>query len=154
MPKVERPLAIESDVQMIDLSKKEEDLSNYVTVDGIFIKQDFDHLIVAEDELEQYTSLTKSTMKQTLFVPFPYDIQILNFYLHSYFSEVKVEINPSKYAQLGHPLQGTDGAKYTMKFTVDEIEVFFYEKAEILQVEWITSPKNDLVADSLSLLIL
>jgi len=41
-----------------------------------------------------------------------------------------------------------------MKFTVDEIEVFFYEKAEMLQVEWITSPKNDLVADSLSLLIL
>jgi len=90
---------------MIDLSTKkeeEEDLSNYVTVDGIFIKQDFDHLIVSEDELEQYTSLTKSTMKQTLFVPFPYDIQILNFYLHSYFSEVKVEINPSKYVQLSY----------------------------------------------------
>jgi len=40
---------------MIDLStrkEEEEDLSNYVTVDGIFIKQDFDHLIVSEDELE------------------------------------------------------------------------------------------------------
>jgi hypothetical protein len=40
---------------MIDTTvekKPEEDLSNYVTVDGIFIKQDFDHLIVSEDELE------------------------------------------------------------------------------------------------------
>ena len=57
---IERPLAIEDhlgeDVVMTDLVKeqqvKEEDLSNYVTVDGIFIKQDFDHLIVSEDELE------------------------------------------------------------------------------------------------------
>lgn len=62
-------------------------------MDGIFIKQDFDHLIVSEDELEQYTSLTKSTMRQTLYVPFPYDVQILNFYLHSYFAEVKVIFN-------------------------------------------------------------
>jgi len=47
---------------MIDTNKKE-DLSNYVTVDGIFIKQGFDHLIVGEDEVDEYTSLTKSTMK-------------------------------------------------------------------------------------------
>ncbi len=53
---------------------KESELSNYVTVDGIFIKQDFDHLIVGEDEVDEYTELTKATMKQTLYVPFPYDI--------------------------------------------------------------------------------
>ena len=53
---IERPLAIEDhlgeDVVMTEQQVKEEDLSNYVTVDGIFIKQDFDHLIVSEDELE------------------------------------------------------------------------------------------------------
>jgi hypothetical protein len=43
---------------------------------------------LSEEELDQYTSLTKSTMKQSLFVPFSYDIQVLNFYLHSYFAEV------------------------------------------------------------------
>lgn len=77
---------------MVDQEKKKdnENLSNYVTVDGIFIKQDFDHLIVGEDEVDAYTKLTKSTMKQTLFVPFPYDIQVLNFYLHSYFADVQV----------------------------------------------------------------
>lgn len=55
-------------------SQQKDDLSNYVTVDGLFVKQDFEHLILCEDELDQYTSLTKSTLKQTLFVPFPYDI--------------------------------------------------------------------------------
>ena len=53
---------------------KKEDLSNYVTIDGIFIKQDFEHLIMDESEIDNYTSLTKSTLKQTLFIPFKYDI--------------------------------------------------------------------------------
>ena len=47
-----------------------------------------------------------------------------------------------------------DSQRHTLKFIVDEIEVFYFEKAEMLQIEWITSPKNDLVADSLSVLIL
>ena len=42
---------------------KKEDLSNYVTIDGIFIKQDFEHLIMDEAEIDNYTSLTKSTLK-------------------------------------------------------------------------------------------
>lgn len=67
-----------------------------MTVDGIFIKQDFDHLIVGEEEVDAYTQLTKSTMKQTLFVPFPYDIQVLNFYLHSYFADVQVTFAANK----------------------------------------------------------
>ena len=116
-------------------------LSNYVTVDGIFIKQDFDHLIVGEDEVDDYTELTKSTMKQTLYVPFPYDIQILNFYLHSYFADVKLNI-------------GSPNDKHELHFQVEEVNLFYFEKAQMLQLEWLTSPKNDLVADSLSLLIL
>lgn len=37
---------------------------------------------------------------------------------------------------------------------MESIEVAYFEKAQMLQIEWVTSPKNDLVADSLSLLIL
>ena len=78
------------DVEMIDTTIRKEEESNYVTIEGIFIKQDFDHLILDEDEISQYTTLTKSTLKQTLFIPFKYDIQVLNFYLHSYFADIKV----------------------------------------------------------------
>ena len=93
---------------------------------------------------------------------------MLNFYLHSYFAEVKVIYNkqkygafnvngsaPSNYLNMGQELKedATQG-KYTLKFIVEEIEVMFYEKAFMLQIEWITSPKNDLVADTLCLLIL
>jgi len=40
----------------------EEDLSNYVTVDGVIIKQDFDHLIMEESEVDKYTPLQSATM--------------------------------------------------------------------------------------------
>ena len=50
------------DVDMEDAAEEEkkeeeEDLSNYVTVDGVIIKQDFDHLIMEENEVDKYTPL-------------------------------------------------------------------------------------------------
>ena len=42
---------------------EEEDLSNYVTVDGVIIKQDFDHLIMEENEVDKYTPLQSATME-------------------------------------------------------------------------------------------
>ena len=32
-------------------------------------------------------------MRQTMYIPFKYDIQVLNYYLNSYFAEVQVEFN-------------------------------------------------------------
>ena len=81
-------------------------------------------------------------MKQTLYVPFPYDIQVLNFYLHSYFADVRVAYCKN------------NGEKFSIKFKVEEVDLLYFEKAQMLQLEWLTSQKNDLVADSLSLLIL
>jgi len=47
-----------------------------VNVSGVFIKHDFDHIILNEDEVEKYTNgdLSLSTLKQTLYVPFEFDI--------------------------------------------------------------------------------
>ena len=36
----------------------------------------------------------------------------------------------------------------------DKIEILYYRKKELLQVRWVTSPKNDLIADSVCLLVL
>lgn len=47
-----------------------EDLSNYITIDGIFVKQGFDHFVLDDMEIDKYTSLTKSTLKQTMYIPF------------------------------------------------------------------------------------
>ena len=66
-------------------------MSNYVTVDGVIIKQDFDHLIMAENEVDKYTPLQSATMEHTLYVPYQHDIQVLGYFLHSYYAQVDVE---------------------------------------------------------------
>ena len=70
-PMGEIPFPIgEADTQM----KTDEQDKNYCKIEGIFIKQDFDHFILEENEVDQYTSLQKFTMKQTLYLPYKYDI--------------------------------------------------------------------------------
>lgn len=44
---------------------------------------------------------------------------------------------------------------YFIKFTIEgQIEVFYYRKRELLEVKWLTSPKNDMIADTFCLLVL
>ena len=57
-------------------------------------------------------------MKQTLFVPFPYDIQVLNFYLHSYFADVNIEYGNKAI-----------GDKHNIKIQIEAIELKYFEKA-------------------------
>lgn len=47
-----------------------------------------------EDEVEKYTNakLTHSMMKQTLFVPYEYDIQVLLYFMHAHFPSVIAEV--------------------------------------------------------------
>jgi hypothetical protein len=76
MPTIEKlPAILDNDTEM---KNEDEDLENYkeVELQGIFIKHDFDHIILNENEVEKYTrgNLTYSTLKQTLFVPYEYDI--------------------------------------------------------------------------------
>ena len=57
----------EPNIDNDQIMQEEDDLQNYmeVEVEGIFIKHDFDHIILHEDEVEKYTNgnLTYSTMK-------------------------------------------------------------------------------------------
>jgi hypothetical protein len=45
-----------------------------VTVDGVLIKQDFDRFILDESEVDKYTPLVCTSMEQTLYVKYSFDI--------------------------------------------------------------------------------
>jgi len=62
-----------------------------ITVKGVFIKHDFDHILVNADEVPKYTNgdLSLSTLKQILFVPYEFDIQVLVYFLHAHFPSVQ-----------------------------------------------------------------
>ena len=125
------------DMAMLDEEAKTEemeDLSNYVTVDGIIIKQDFDHLIMEENEVDKYTPLQSATMEQILYVPFQHDIQVLGYFLHSYYAQVDVEFPKHEDPEEGQN-DGQKPQKYDIKFLIEgQIEVLYFRKKELLQV--------------------
>ena len=67
---LKREIKSRFDDEIMEDTNQKEDLSNYkeVEVNGIFIKHDFDHIILSPNEIEKYTNgnLTWSTMKQSL----------------------------------------------------------------------------------------
>jgi len=100
---------MEIDLPIKQASQEEEqvDTENYVSIEGVMVKHDFDHIVLAEEEIEKYTTLTKSHLFQTLYVPFKHDLQLLNYYLHSFFADVSVNF----------PSDPSD--KFDVRFLVD-----------------------------------
>ena len=86
---IERPI----DTSVAEEDKEMTDLSNYVTIDGIFVKLGFDHFVLDEMEIDKYTSLSRATLKQSMYIPFKYDLQVLHYYLFSFFADVQVHYN-------------------------------------------------------------
>jgi len=108
------------------------DDSNFVTVDGVLIKQDFDHLILEESEVDKYTPLQTATLHQTLFVPYPHDIQVLTYFLYSYYASVDVQFPPENVEKSS--ISG-ESNKFDLMFVVEEtIRVKYFRKGELLQV--------------------
>lgn len=110
-------------------------------VTGILVKNDFDHIILDEDEVEKYTALTSSQLIQTQFIPYPYDIQLLNYFLNNFFQKVELEFPSIK-------------DSFDARFRISQTTLDFYAKTSVLKLTWTSSPQNDLVADSISLIIL
>ena len=51
-----------------------------------------------ENEVDKYTPLQSATMSQTLYVPFEHDIQVLGYFLHSYYALVESQFPTEKEA--------------------------------------------------------
>ena len=70
--------------------------------------------------------------------------------MSSYYAQVEVEYPDS----LNADQAGAKGS-FDIKFLIEgQIELLLFRQRELLQVQWQTSPKNDLIADSICLLIL
>ena len=75
---------------------------------------------------------------------------MLAYFLYSYYAQVDVEYTSNS-------SQDSSGQKpkYDLVFKVEgQIDIAYFRNSELLQVTWETSPINDLVADSVCLLVL
>ena len=83
------------------------------------IKHDFDHIILEESEIEKYTSgvVSLSTLKQTLFLPFEYDVQILLYFLHSHFPDVSTQLGQD---EIEAATESGKTTKYDLKILIGD----------------------------------
>ena len=64
-------------------------------------------------------------MQQTLYVPYPHDIQVLAYFLYSYYASVEVEYSTNPSQDSG----STTITKYDLAFKVEgQIEIGYYKK--------------------------
>ena len=153
-----------------------------IEISGVFIKHDFDHMIVDEDEAEvsRYTAgdLACVKMKQSLQVPFEHDIQILVYFMFAHYPHVEtVHGQDEVEATMNEMHNGGDKAeqcssgvkKFDLKLIIGRnpppegivhppecygVEIYYFFKSQKLLLEWISSPRNDSLADSICLLIM
>jgi hypothetical protein len=83
------------DEKDVEMANEDEIDFKQVDIAGVFIKHDFDQIVVAEDEeeVERFTAgdLLCSQMRQQLSVPFEHDIQVLVYFLYAHYPHVETQ---------------------------------------------------------------
>ena len=94
---------------------------------------------MSSQDIAKYTPMQSFQMNQHLHVPFEHDIQVLAYFLYEYYSDVQSDVKSAE----------------EVLFTIDQqVTVRYLHKAELLEVEWCSSDKADMIADSICLLCL
>ena len=131
--------------EQIDEEKKAEDEAiedlddNFVTIEGLIISNNFDHLLDIVDE----ENINKFSLKQRQCMSFEADIQFFIDSAKDLFDEVKETKKTSETHLIVHASHQSE----------DE-GILIIHKNQRLELSWITSPKNDMIADTLVLLAL
>lgn len=86
---IPKPLGISDDVEMKDCD------DNFIKVDGIMIKQDFDSVLMSPQDVQAYTQLQSMTMKQAMHLPFTHDVQVLAYFLYEYYANMSTKYEPN-----------------------------------------------------------
>jgi len=106
-------------------------------VSGILVEKGFKHSIFAADDIKDYTSLTTTTINQSLRVPYTQNFKVLSSCLKSMFDDTK-EIEYKNLPTL----------------VVSEIVHVMCAHEKYLRIEWDSSPVNDMLTDSVVSMIL
>jgi len=98
---------------------------------GLIIRRDFNHHILAPEDLNTYTQLATSSITQRQLVPFHLSFEILFQYLKQMYDSIEEE---------------TKNEKPSLK--IYDVEVV-YNVPNHLVIEWTSNPVSDMIADSI-----
>lgn len=114
---------------------------NFVTVEGLFVQSSLDNLIIDEQEIGEFTSLTRSNLTQKQFIPYKYDPEFFIKAARDLFDNVEVVHDPENTYDDGD-----------VAINVEGIEVIYKRSSQLLECTWVASPKLDLITDAIGLL--
>ena len=112
-----------------------------------------------------------SKMKQQLSVPFEHDIQVLVYFLYAHYPHVETQQGQNEVDATMNDFGYQNGHQksFDLKLIVGRnpppegvvhppnvygIEIFYFYRSQKLLLEWISSPRNDSLCDSLCMLFL
>jgi hypothetical protein len=81
-------------------NKEVEEDENFVTVEGVLVKQDFEQLVMDESEVNKYTGLKCVSMQQSLYIPFTFNIEVLAYFLANYYSDVRTNFRKKEHMEM------------------------------------------------------
>lgn len=134
---IERPLELEEEEEESKMPVLPAP-SNYVSITAVLVRDRQEHLLVAPEELEEYTEFRSVKVQQRQYIEFPYSLEHLRDFL---ISSATVDA-----LELIH--EGTTRRRY-LAVLGGAIKIF--HNGQILTIEWQTSPEVDLVADAVAL---
>ena len=113
---------------------------NMVTIEGLFVENKLENMIINEAEISDFTCLSKSSISQNQIIPYKYDPEFLILASQDLFDHV--EITKGSLEDLENDIY----------MNIEGVDVHYIRKAETLKLTWNTSPKLDLITDAIGLL--
>jgi cleavage and polyadenylation specificity factor subunit 3 len=107
-------------------------------VRGLLVIKDFHHTLIDPKDLKEYTQLTTTTMMQRQCLPYHASFSLFKYYLEHMFVKIKCY------------------SKETLECVkvLDNVEAIYDAKRHQVTLEWIGTPANDMVADSVLAILL
>lgn len=110
------------------------------TLDGVLIYKDYSHLLVDAAEISNYTQLPTYRLFQKQSIPFNSNFDLLCSFLEAAFDHIDKKI--------------AAGGRPTVQIENKAVELCYIVKDSKIQIEWTSSPVNDMIVDSIVTIIM
>ncbi|VUZ97971.1 cleavage and polyadenylation specificity factor subunit 3, putative [Plasmodium vivax] len=108
-------------------------------------------MIYAKD-IYEYTNLKTALIDQTISIKFPYKFELLYHMLRGVYEETHMEgVGSGVGGDVDGGSSGDDGGAVIF---VQDVKIQHCSAEQVIRINWLSSPVNDLVADSVNFLIL
>ncbi|PVV05229.1 hypothetical protein BB560_000254 [Smittium megazygosporum] len=114
-------------------------------VEGILVEQNYSYNLYSSLDLNEFEGIKEVPIKQMITVPYYSTLSLLLFHLQSMYGFLDTKISGDKSPNSDSPVVIT---------IFDSVQIIYTKNTESVDVQWVSSTLNDMVADSVMALLL